>query len=88
MLSKAKVHTEKYDIIANGTLDNLIRNNLISNEMATSLMNDSAYAYDISKNLIAMAEVIFIDQNSDMKNLGSDMVMDDEDVKLILQEEK
>ncbi len=81
LLSKAKVHMERYDIIANGTLDNLIRNNLITNEMATSLMNDSAYAYDISKNLIAMAEVIFIDQYGDM-------VMDDDDIKLILQEDK
>jgi len=88
LLSKAKVHTEKHDILANGTLDNLIRNGLITNEMATSLMNDSTYAHDISKNLIAMAEVIFIDPNSDMKNLGSDMLMDEEDVKSILQEEK
>ena len=84
LLSKAKLHTEKYDIIANGTLDNLIRNSLISNEMATSLMNDSAYAYAISKNLITMAEVIFIGSSSDMKNLDEDMVISDEDVDLIL----
>jgi phosphate:Na+ symporter len=38
LLSKAKVHMQKYDILANGTLDNLIRHNLITNEMATSLM--------------------------------------------------
>jgi phosphate:Na+ symporter len=89
LLSKAKIHTEKYDILANGTLDNLIRNSLISNEMATSLMNDSAYAYNISKNLIAMAEIIFIDENSDIKNLGIDtMVMDETDIKLVLQKER
>ena len=41
LLSKAKVHTEKYDILANGTLDRLIRERLITNEMATSLMNRS-----------------------------------------------
>jgi len=87
LLSKAKLNTERYDIIANGTLDNLIRTNLITNEMATSLMNDSAYAYDISKNLISMAKIIFLDQNSEMKNLGLDMVMDDEDIKLILQKD-
>ena len=88
LLSKAKVHMQRYEILANGTIDNLIRDNLITNEMATSLMNDSTYAYDISKNLIAMAEVIFIEENSDLKNLGTDMHMSDEDVKLILQEEK
>ena len=86
LLSKAKVHMQRYDILANGTLDNLIRNNLVTNEMATSLMNDSAYAYNISKNFIAMAEVIFIDASSDIKNIGEDMVINDEDVDLILQE--
>ncbi len=78
LLSKAKVHTERYDILANGTLDNLIRNGLISNEMGTSLMNDSAYAYDISKKLIAMAESIFID-------VDNKMILSDEDVDSILE---
>lgn len=85
LLSKAKVHTEKYDIIANGTLDKLIREGLITNEMATSLMNDSAYAYDISKNLIAMAEVTFADRNSDLESLNEEMAMNAEDIELILE---
>ena len=80
LLSKAKINSEKYDIVANGTLDNLIRNSLITNEMATSLMNDSAYAYDIHSNLIAMAEIIFVDNYSDLK----DMLMDNEDIDLML----
>ena len=77
---------QKYDILANGTLDKLIRHDLITNEMATSLMNDSTYAHDISKNFIAMAEVIFIDASGDIKNIGEDMVISDEDVDLILKE--
>ncbi|MCW8895674.1 Na/Pi symporter [Sulfurimonas sp.] len=84
LISKAKVHTEKYDIIANGTLDNLIRNRLITNQMATSLMNDSTYAYNIRKNLIAMAEILFIDKSSDIKSLHEDMIISDSDVNLIL----
>jgi len=80
LLSKAKLHMEKQDIVANGTLDNLIRNGLITNEMATSLMNDSSYSYDISKNLIAMAEVIFVDRNSSI----SDMVMNDDDINSMI----
>ncbi len=78
---------QRYEILANGTIDNLIRDDLITNEMATSLMNDSTYAYEISKNLIAMTEVIFIEEDSDLKNLGSDMLMSDDDVKLILKED-
>jgi phosphate:Na+ symporter len=85
LLSKAKVHTEKYDILANGTLDKLIREGLITNEMATSLMNDSAYAYHISKNLIAMAEITFADRNRSIESLNEEMSMNDEDIKAILE---
>jgi phosphate:Na+ symporter len=85
LLSKAKVHTEKYDILANGTLDNLIREGLITNEMATSLMNDSAYAYDISKNLIAMAEITFADRSSNFESLNEEMAMNADDIKEILE---
>ncbi|WP_309496095.1 Na/Pi symporter [Sulfurovum sp.] len=85
LLSKAKVHTEKYDILANGTLDTLIREGLITNEMATSLMNDSAYAYDISKNLIEMAEVTFTNRNTDAPNLNEELAMSTEDIESILE---
>ena len=85
LLSKAKVHTEKYDILANGTLDNLIREGLITNEMATSLMNDSAYAYDISKNLISMAEITFADRSSNLQSLNEEMSMNADDIKEILE---
>jgi phosphate:Na+ symporter len=88
VLSKAKLHTKKYDILANGTLDNLIRKGLVTNEMATSLMNDSAYAYDISKKLIEMANVIFIDNNSEMKNIGEDMLISDDEVDTILEQKE
>jgi len=86
LLSKVKVHMQRYDILANGTLDDLIRHNLITNEMATSLMNDSAYAYNIGKNFIAMAEVIFIDTFSDMKDIAEELIISDEDIDLILKE--
>jgi len=85
LLSKAKVHTEKYDILANGTLDHLIRERLITNEMATSLMNDSAYAYDISKNLIEMAEATFTDRNTNVQNLNEELAMNAEDIESILE---
>lgn len=82
LLSKVKVHTKKYDILSNGTLDNLIREGLITNEMATSLMNDSNYAYNISKNLIDMAEIIFTDKSS---ILNEEMAMNDDDIEAILE---
>ena len=88
LLSKAKIHTERYDIITNGTLDKLIRKGLITNQMATSLMNDSNYAYSISKNLIAMAEILFIDIKSDLKKLNEDLSMNEEEVNSLIKEQK
>jgi phosphate:Na+ symporter len=85
LLSKIKVLTERYDILANGTLDNLIREKLITNEMATSLMNDSTYAYDISKNLITMAEIIFTGKSGILENLNEKMAMNEEDIEAILE---
>jgi len=83
LLSKAKLDSEKYDILLNGTLDELIRDELVSQEMATSLMNDSTYVYDISKNLINMAEIIFIDEG-----LAEDILVDDEDIEDFLEKEQ
>jgi len=71
LLSKSKIHMEKYDVLATGVLDNLIRKRLITNEMATSLMNDSTYAYNISKSLVDMAEILFVK----MRNISVDMVV-------------
>ncbi|MBN2825314.1 MAG: Na/Pi cotransporter family protein [Campylobacterales bacterium] len=65
LLSKSKTQVEQYDIIADGVLDNLIRKGLITNEMTTSLMNDSSYAYNIAKSLINMSEILFVQ----MKNI-------------------
>ena len=80
LLSKAKLSTKKYDIITNGTADDLIRQGLISNQMAISLMNDSSYAYEISKNLINMAEEMFINRSEEKEHL----IADDDDIEEII----
>ncbi len=58
-LDRMKIELERNDILVNGTLDKLIRNRLINSQMATSLMNDGAYAYNIVAKLIEMAEVLY-----------------------------
>ncbi len=84
LLSKAKILAEKNDIFANGILDDLIRKGLIPNEVAISLMNDSAYAYEISENLIAMAEILFVCNREDIKNLSKDIIINDEEIDELL----
>ena len=85
LISKVKIHMQRYDILANGTLDNLIRNDLITNEMATSLMNDSSYAYEISKHLIAMTEVLFMKPSDDMGTIAQEMFISDEEISTIIK---
>ncbi|MGB3095136.1 MAG: Na/Pi symporter [Candidatus Deferrimicrobiaceae bacterium] len=50
-----KQQVKTVDVLVNGVLDNLIRNEHISEEMATSLINDSAYARHVSRHLLEMA---------------------------------
>jgi phosphate:Na+ symporter len=85
LLSKARIHAQKNDILSNGVLDDLIRNRLITNEMATSLMNDSTYAYNICKNLIEMAEILCIPQKSDSSNIDNQMIINEDDIKELLE---
>ena len=80
LLSKSKLYMKKYDIITNDTADDLIRKGLITNQMAISLMNDSSYAYEISKNLISMAQEMFINKSGNEENL---IIDDDEVVEII-----
>ena len=54
-----KVEMEEEDTTRNGMLESLIRDKKITAAMATSLMNDSAYAYDVAKNLVQLGEVLF-----------------------------
>ena len=61
---------EEEDIIANGTLDQLIRKNHVTPDMATSLMNDSGFAYDIQSNLIDAAEILFANLYSTEKDMA------------------
>jgi phosphate:Na+ symporter len=75
VLSKIEVlkeNIEELNIISNGRIDNLIRENKIEVGIATSLINDSSFAYDISKRLIEVATILWI-EDTDIQNLGSDI---------------
>ncbi len=50
---------EETDVVANGSLDHLIREALITTPMATSLINDSSYTLHTARNLIEMAELYY-----------------------------
>jgi len=63
---------QKLDMIGSGKIDQLIRENKIEPKMATSLINDSAFSYDISKKLLSVASVLWI-ENKELQELGDDL---------------
>jgi phosphate:Na+ symporter len=58
-LANLQSHADRSDLAANGTIDGLMRERRIGPEQASSLMNDNAYAVDITNSLIGMAHVLF-----------------------------
>ena len=60
---------DRLDMITNGHIDSLIRENKINTKMATSLINDSAFSYNISKKLISVASILWI-KDKNISELG------------------
>lgn len=80
LLSKLKLDAQKYDIAANKSLDNLIRTNKITYSMATSLMNDTTYANTISTELTEVANILFIHEDSELKEGREALLLDENEV--------
>ncbi|HHH37971.1 MAG TPA: Na/Pi cotransporter family protein [Sedimenticola sp.] len=87
-LDTIKLEMEENDTTANGILEVLIRENRITAEMATSLMNDSAYAYDVAKNLVQMGEVLFASGDAALKEAERSIVLDPDEVDEVRAQEK
>lgn len=58
-LDGIRLEMKSNDAKLNVRLEALIRNHKISPQQATSLMNDSSYAYEVTKKLVEMAFVLF-----------------------------
>ncbi|MEW8505337.1 MAG: Na/Pi symporter [Candidatus Thiodiazotropha sp.] len=85
-LDSLKAEIEEIDVVANGSLDHLIREDLITEKMATSIMNDSAYTFDISKNLIDMAEILFAARALDLREAEKEIALNEEELEEIIEE--
>jgi phosphate:Na+ symporter len=80
-LDEIRVELEENDIILNGDLDRLIREGKITGAMATSLMNDSSYAYDIAANLIKVGSNLFASSDPDMQLVEKQLELDEEEIE-------
>lgn len=80
LFGKITLIAKKYDAISNQSLNKLIRDDKISNLMATSLMNDTSYAYDIANRLIKMAKTLFISRIPDRTTAREAVLLDDDEI--------
>jgi phosphate:Na+ symporter len=85
-LDGLKAEMEEGDIVSNGMLDKLIRGGNITEEMATSLMNDSAYTYDISTKLIDMGEILFAARALEMRADERDIALSEDELDAIVKD--
>ncbi len=69
LIQEYKDKNEIYNVSINNQIDELIRNEKITSKMATSLINDSTTTYNICTNLLRIANIILIRDES-LRKLG------------------
>lgn len=69
---------EESDVLLTGSVDKLIRDGKITPAMATSLINDSSFAYKIGEKIIGVVEALYIYENEDMKAIYQHLLNEEE----------
>ncbi len=87
-LDSLKLDMKANDVTVNGEMERLIRDKKITAVMATSMMNDANYAYDVAKNLIQMGESLFAGGNLDMNEAVRSVALTEDEVAEILDDNK
>ncbi len=72
----------------NQWLSQSIREELITPEMATSLMNDVSYAANIFRNLVRMGETLFVKRSHNLSDAERAILLNDEEIDEIQDEIK
>ena len=80
---KAKLKNQNQQMM--GNIERLIREQKISPEMGTSLMNDSTYVYDIQAHLISMAGTVFINHSVQSIDVEREMALTDSELLKVIK---
>lgn len=85
-LDDVRLELERFDRQLNATLDELIRQRRITAKVATSLMNDGGYVHEIGRNLIDMAQIVFVPRTPD-RQVAQQLALDEKDIERVLGDE-
>jgi len=78
-LDDLKLMLDEHVLQMNQWMANCIKQELITPEMATSLMNDVSYATDIFRNLLQMGDTLFINHSHQLSEAEQDIALDEDD---------
>lgn len=78
-LDGLKLQIDEEQQTRNKRMSELISSRKITPEMGSSLLNDSAYAHDISINIVRSAERLFVRVDEGMLNAAHDVMLDKSD---------
>ena len=81
MIDQLKLERDTRYTQQNKAIDEMIRERKITADMATSLMNDQSYVYNISRNLIEMGQTLFVSQNKELSDIEKSIQLDDAEIK-------
>lgn len=84
-LDGLKSETDYSEEKINSTVDSLIRKGQVSVEMATSLMNDSSYAYNISNKLIKLGEILFSSGSAGLRDAERSISLEDDEIEAVMK---
>jgi|TARA_B100001964_G_scaffold244138_1_gene324398 phosphate:Na+ symporter len=65
-------------------LASLMREDKVTPEVGTSLMNDHSYAFDISRYLIEVGETLFSDPNDEFTGVERQVALDGDELQVVL----
>jgi len=85
-LDAVKLRLRDSDQKLNAELDDLIRDKAITAQMATSLMNDSGYAYGIGHNLMEGARIFLGSRQPEHKQVEQKLALDDVDIDNVISD--
>ena len=87
-LDELRLELEINDKTANETLEELIHDDHITAQMATSLMNDLSYAYHVTDKLVQMGEILFAKGDLEMKEAARSLILDKDEMEEVLASQK
>jgi len=85
-LDSVRLGIEKFSESINNAIDQLIRDNRIAADVATSLMNDSGYAYDIARSLVAAGETALLARDQQLGDAVRSVALEEHEIDEIARE--